>query len=99
VGPFLLAVEAKADESFGQTVEEARVAALARKEANPRSNGIARIDRLLAALLPACRQGLALDGALRYQLLTATAGALCEANRRGLSRAMLVHEFGWLASS
>lgn len=33
-------------------------------------------------------------GELRYQLLTACAGALCEAERRGYSRAlMLVHEF------
>jgi hypothetical protein len=89
-GQYLIAVEAKADESYGETVAGATAAARKRLERNPRSNGIARIDALKRLLL---HEGTPTE-ALRYQLLTATAGALMEAKRRGLSRAvLLIHEF------
>lgn len=93
-GPLLIAIEAKADESFGQTVAGALATAAKNRLNNPRSNGVARIEQLLVALMG---HGLHEDsslGSLRYQLLTATAGALCAAERVHASRALLlVHEF------
>ena len=93
-GTYVLAVEAKADEPFADTVADTLAMALERKLKNPRSNGIARIEQLAAAILGARLDGEPKSGDLRYQLLTATAGALCEAERRGADRAvLLVHEF------
>lgn len=93
-GSYVLAVEAKADESFGETIAAALAKALERRIANPDSNGIARIESL-ARLLLRPRTGCAPKATdLRYQLLTACAGAVAEAGRRGVERAvMLVHEF------
>jgi hypothetical protein len=93
-GPYVLAIEAKADESYGETVTAALTAALERRIKTPRSNGIARIEALAGMLLRPRSAKLPKAGELRYQLLTACAGALAEADRRGVSRAvMLVHEF------
>lgn len=94
-GPLLVAVEAKADEPFGETVSEALAAALERYVQNSHSNGIARIQQLAQALFwPHPGAGVPTVKDLRYQLLTACAGAVCEAERRGCRRAlMLVHEF------
>jgi hypothetical protein len=93
-GPYVMAVEAKADESFGETVSTALAVALERRIKNPRSNGLARIDSLACMLLHPRVEKLAKAGDLRYPLLTACAGALAEAERRGSSRAVvLVHEF------
>jgi hypothetical protein len=92
-GPYLIAVEGKADEPYGETVGKAAVNAAKRLLENPRSNGMARLEQLATALLPPGIPSEILN-ALRYQLLTACAGAVAEANRRGLARAvMLVHEF------
>ena len=93
-GSYVLAVEAKADEPYGETVADAFAAALERRIVNPRSNGISRIEGLASRLLPARAAGTPSAIELRYQLLTACAGAVAEAERRGASRAvMLVHEF------
>jgi hypothetical protein len=93
-GPYVFAVEAKADEVFAETLDEILVAALERKLANPRSNGFTRVEQLARALFPPRTVGLPAIGPLRYQLLTACAGVLCEAERKGYDRAvMLVHEF------
>lgn len=93
-GSYLLAVEAKADEPFGDTVEKTLADAERRLQENPKSNGIRRLDQLLRALLGGAGDNARqLDG-LRYQLLTACAGALCEAERQGYSRTvLLIHEF------
>jgi hypothetical protein len=92
-GSYVLAVEGKADEPYGEPVGKALVNAASRLRENPRSNGRARLEELAAALLPLDIAPEVLN-ALRYQLLTACAGAVAEASRRGLSRAvMLVHEF------
>lgn len=92
-GSYVLAVEGKADEPYGETVGKALVNAANRLRGNPRSNGRARLEQLAAALLP-LDIGPEVLNALRYQLLTACAGAVAEASRRGLSRAvMLSHEF------
>ena len=93
-GGYLLAVEAKADEPFGDTLEKTLANAERRLQDNPKSNGVRRLDQLLRALLGvAGDEARQLDG-LRYQLLTACAGALCEAERQGYSRTvLLIHEF------
>ncbi len=99
-GPYVLAVESKADESYGETIADAFADALERRIANPRSNGIARIEGLVSLLLGARQPGHSKAADLRYQLFTACAGAIAEADRRGCSRAvMLVHEFVTAATS
>lgn len=91
-GGYLLAVEAKADESFGKTVKATIDAARSRLKINPRSNGLNRVRQLKSAILGTENENS--DTRIRYQLLTACAGALCEAERHGYSRAlMLIHEF------
>ncbi|MFB1490094.1 MAG: hypothetical protein AADX98_07020 [Thiocapsa sp. C3-3m] len=93
-GPFVLAVEAKADEPYGETLGAVLTAALERHIENPRSNGIARIEGLATLLLKPRSGGQPKAGDLRYQLFTACAGTLAEADRRRAGRAvMLVHEF------
>ncbi|MBW2596509.1 MAG: hypothetical protein JRC93_11165 [Deltaproteobacteria bacterium] len=93
-GNCLLAVEAKADEPFGETIEKTIKAAEVRLAQNPRSNGLSRVRQLKEAILGNKAKDEVLDTIIRYQLLTACAGALCEAERSGYSRAlMLVHEF------
>jgi hypothetical protein len=89
-----MAVEAKADEPFSATVAETLVDAVERKVENPKSNGVTRVEQLVVALLGPRKSGEAKIGELRYQLLTAAAGVLCEAERRGTDRAvLLVQEF------
>jgi hypothetical protein len=93
-GPFLIAVEAKADEPFGQTVADTLAAAVERRLKNNRSNGVTRIEQLSAAILGPHQSGDPPLKGIRYQLLTAIGGLLCEAQRRDCDRAvMLVHEF------
>jgi len=91
-GEFLIAVEAKSDEPFGETINETLAAARGRAMENPRSNGVTRVHQLTQALFG--QDTGPPTGELRYQLLTACAGAICEAERRRYSRALfLVHEF------
>lgn len=94
-GSFLIAVEAKADEPFSETVSEIMTAALERYLKNNRSNAVTRVEQLTRAILgPREKKGEPSVGEIRYQLLTACAGALCEAERCSSSRAlMLIHEF------
>jgi hypothetical protein len=112
-GRTLVAIEAKADESFGDhTVAgyldvcakhdkdyPARVEAaqLAGKRLPRPSNARARIEQLCAALFgpaPANKPVAMVAKPLRYQLVTALAGALIEAQARNCAQAVLVvHEF------
>ena len=93
-GRVLIAVEAKADESFAETIGDTLAAALERKLQSNTSNGIARIEQLAAALLGPREKGDAGLKNIRYQLLTACAGALCDGQRRGCSRVLvLIQEF------
>ena len=93
-GPFVLAVEAKADETYGDTLADVLAAALEERIENPRSNRIARIAGLVTLLLKPRSGGQPKARDLRYQLFTACAGALAETHRRRAGRAvMLVHEF------
>jgi hypothetical protein len=95
MGKIVVAVEGKADESFGATLGETFSAALERKLSSPNSKGVARIEQLARALLhPRSGRGLPRVGDLRYQLLTVSAAALAEAERQGVGRAVVVvHEF------
>ena len=94
-GDFVIAVEAKADEPFSETVAAALAAAVERKLGNPRSNGVARIEQLALALLGARRKGEPELGKLRYQLLTATAGALRAGEACGAKRVVLLVQEFW----
>ncbi len=87
-----MAVEAKADEPFDRPVSAVLASAVKRRAANERSGGVARVEWLLATLFGGSPAEAAL-AALRYQLLTATAGAVAEAARAGVGRVVvLVHE-------
>ena len=94
-GPIVVAVEAKADETFGSPVHKTLSVAQSRFEKNPRSNGVERIRQLCEALFgigAITGQTDILD--LRYQLLTVTAAAMAEAKRRSARRAVvMIHEF------
>jgi hypothetical protein len=93
-GEFSIAVESKADEAFGETIADTMAAALERKIENPRSNGIARVEQLVAALLGPRKQKEPALRDIRYQLLTACAGALKLAIDSKQDRVLvLVHEF------
>jgi hypothetical protein len=93
-GPFVLAVEAKADETFGPTVADALAGSVERKLSAGRSMGIERIERLAAGLLSPRENRSPKVGALRYQLLTAAAATPVAAEQMGATRAvLLVHEF------
>ena len=93
-GPIVIAVEAKADEPFGKTVEKTLRAAAKRREKNPRSKGVTRLEQLAAAVLGVPGDRLTEIKSLRYQLLTVSAAALAEAQRESAHRAVvIIHEF------
>ena len=93
-GTVAIGVDARVDERFDGTVEQALADAADRRAHGQRSRVPARVEQLAAALLPPPRRGLPALGGLRYQLLTATAGALAFARDIGAPRAVLiVHEF------
>jgi hypothetical protein len=88
-----VSIEAKADESFGPRFAGAVRAAEARRASGKASNGDARARALATALLGDAISD-AITDRLRYQLLTATAGALALAQETHADLAVLVfHEF------
>ena len=94
MGPFVVAVEAKADEPFDRPIAKVVEDARKRLAANPRSGGLARIADLVASLLPSAADHAERDVELRYQLFTAAAGVLAYAENHGIHRAVLyVQEF------
>ena len=91
-GPVVIAIEAKADETFGDKLAEQYQRARAARASNPRSKQVARIEALLDRFALDIEQRHVPQ--LRYQLLTATAVVLAEADRRSSERAVLItHEF------
>jgi hypothetical protein len=105
-GAYLIAVEAKADESFGSTVASTidaankRKVGTKRKAGNPRSNGVARVNGLIAAILGSPAVEDPIVGSLRYQLFTATAGVLRAGQVAGAQRVvLLVQEFKAISTS
>jgi hypothetical protein len=92
-GSLSIAIEAKAGEAFGETVAAALVAGVEARRESPSSTKLDRVDTLARSILPARNQTPAL-GLIRYQLLTAAAGALAAAKRAGTRRAvLLIHEY------
>lgn len=90
--PFILCVEAKADEPFGDTIGDTCTKALQRSEAT----GAVRRARALLQMTFGAEAAPDRDPwkSLRYQLLTAIAGTALQARMDGAARAALViHEF------
>lgn len=94
LGRVALSIEAKADEAFGRSVGEEIVNAAAQWAFEERDGKLERLRLLASAVLPRYQAGHAKVGQLRYQLLTATAGAWAFAAEQGAGVAVLViHEF------
>jgi Domain of unknown function (DUF6946) len=90
-GSVVVCVEAKAGEDLGDQVRKQRIRAEKALADNPRSNAVQRLDDLLSRL---CRYPPddARTQALQYQLLTAWAGTVADAD--GCDHAVLaLHEF------
>jgi hypothetical protein len=93
-GVVAITVEAKADETFDDTVAGVFDAALERLLANPRSGAVARLVELAQSLLSSRVPGTSAVSELRYQLFTAVAGTLALAAAIEADRAVVVvHEF------
>ena len=93
-GPIIMAVEAKADETFGQTVQGAWSSAEARLTRYPNSKGIARLEQLLRAICGVEVDALGDVEHLRYQLLTGTAALLSAGPEDDSTRRVfMIHEF------
>ena len=91
-GPVVVVIEAKADETFGDQLADRYRSAKAARVANPRSRALDRIEALLD--LFHLDLGQPRVPQLRYQLFTAVAAALAEAERCSSDRAFfVVHEF------
>jgi hypothetical protein len=93
-GNLAISIEAKADEAFDESVMKVLHRAVRRICLDMDSNGVLRVQQLAKSLLPPRSGGLVTLGDIRYQLLTAVAGALSYAKDVNASRAVfLVHEF------
>ncbi|MYD72462.1 MAG: hypothetical protein F4W89_17210 [Acidobacteria bacterium] len=91
-GPIVIAIEAKADECFGEKLAGQYQHAREERIRNSRSNAVARIEALLDRFALDIKRSHVQQ--LRYQLFTATAAVLAEAQHRSSARAVLiVHEF------
>jgi hypothetical protein len=94
LGKVAVSIEAKADEAFGERVIDVLEAGVKKIAADHNTNSIARVQTLARALLPPKVNPTPKLGTLRYQLLTATAGAIAFAIEQNASAAVLiVHEF------
>lgn len=93
-GAFVMAVEAKADEPFGEYADRALANALEAKLRSSNSNALARIEGLAARLFEARGKGEPHVREIRYQLMTLSAAALAEAERTAVLRAVaMIQEF------
>lgn len=93
-GTVAVSVEAKSRESFGRPVYEVMGEAAERWCDETASNYMARLEDLKQGLFGPRAPGAPRVGELRYQLLTATAGALTYAEQVAATAAVLViHEF------
>jgi hypothetical protein len=97
-----ITIEAKADEPFGPTFQQAISAAIERMVCGRPSNGVSRAEALACAILPPRKAGKTVPqdertpllGPLRYQLFTAIAGTLAFAHQSNAKLAVfIVHEF------
>lgn len=92
IGPIVICIEAKVDETFGETLEKTLSNAQQRLKKSPASKGVMRIERLASTFrLDLSRPDIQ---QLRYQLLTLTAATIAEARRQSAYRAIaVIHEF------
>lgn len=89
--PLVISIESKADEPFGDTVKKKTEAALDAKKKNQNSRAKERIEELWLCLF-----GETIDenATIKYQLMTAVAGTICEAKKQGAKTAyFLVQTF------
>jgi uncharacterized protein DUF6946 len=94
VGRVALSVEGKVDETFGRAVGEEIMGAAAQWAFEERDGKLDRLRQLAHVILPPRRAGQARIGEIRYQLLTAIAGAWAFAAQSQASiAAFVVHEF------
>jgi hypothetical protein len=91
-GQIVVGIEAKADESFGQTVGSYAKAAAAKRHSGKATNASERLAGLLVDVAGASLQQRPELATLRYQLLTGIAGTLAAAVE-GEHAAFVVHEF------
>jgi hypothetical protein len=94
LGKIAVSIEAKADEPFDLTVREVLERGIRKIASDQQTQSIARVQALAGSLLPARASATAELGQIRYQLLTATAGAIAFAIEQDAAAAiLLVHEF------
>jgi hypothetical protein len=93
-GPFLIAIEAKVDETFDRAMSEVLSDAAEARLKNPRSGAMSRAHDLMTSMIPPQVGRSSEDDGLRYQLFTAAVGALRYAEQRRIARVLLlIHEF------
>jgi hypothetical protein len=87
-GPVVIGIEGKADETFDKPLAEWR------QDPNPKSGKGARLDGLTTSFFGATLDEDPTLGTLAYQLMSALAGTLADAQRVGAVRAvLLIQEF------
>jgi hypothetical protein len=91
-GPIAIGLEAKADETFGQTVAKYRDDALRVRASGKPTNAPERLEHLLDDIAAASLNRTPSFGDLRYQLFSGIAGTLAAAHD-GEIAAFVVHEF------
>jgi hypothetical protein len=96
-GPVVVGLEAKADETFGQTVARYQSDALAVREAGKTTNAPERLTALLDDIGAILLERTTTFGDLRYQLFSGVAGTLAAAETGDLA-AFVVHELTPLTS-
>ena len=93
-GAFLIVVDARSDEAFGDTLGDTLAAAAEALLDDPGSDDLQRVASLLATVFGPRRDDDPPLKDIRHQLLTATAACVVEAGRRGRPRVLLlIHEF------
>jgi hypothetical protein len=95
-----IGVEAKADESFGETLDEYRAAAQRRIDDERESNAPKRLELVTRAVAGRTPQDDHRLGELRCQLFSGVAGTVAAAAQNGCQQALfLVHEFRTAATA
>jgi hypothetical protein len=93
-GSIAVSVEAKANEEFGDLIADVLMDGARKLALETPTHIVERIQTLMAAILPERWGGAPRLGELRYQLLTATAGALSYAKaERATAAVLIIHEF------
>lgn len=92
IGPVAISIEAKVDEPFGKYIGDMLADSADRVAHGERTEIATRVQGLLR-MLPARLPRAPKAGALRYQLLTAVAGAIAFARENRAAAVLVVHEF------